>query len=412
MALLRTLIVVLGASGGVAPASAGCANARWTDAYSQERCHLSGDEAVVQCLSKSGDQCGMRMESTFNSGIGLHGMGIKAAPGPGVVTTFYLSNNGGLYDKSCSSPWVELDYEIMGNQVGPKSKIWTNMFTGACQEHWQWITLPFDVSAGYHTYAFNITHDTVSWVVDGVAYRTESIADHSDVSGSASSSSFREFVSVWGKSSSEPGEGIPEFQNALGKLDHNTHAFPLSAGFQRDVAQVGAPSPGEGASQPTTCSSGAAPWQSCRDSKCCTEGYTCFEKDAHYAQCRDSCTPGVHEDDHPGHRTPWSCAVLSPAPGSAMPPAPSPAAPAPAPAPAPAVDPTACSNGAGLWESCQHSKCCAGGSTCYEKSANYAQCRPSCTPGIHDDDEPEYQTPWSCRVLTPGGRRLGLQFLV
>jgi len=317
MAPRRAFAAVLGAC-ALGHANAGCTNAGWTDAYSPERCHVSGDKAVVQCLDKSGPQCGMRMESTFNSGMGLHSMGIKAAPGPGVVTTFYLSNNGGLYDKSCTEPWVELDYEIMGNQVGPTSRIWTNMFTGTCQEHWEWIEVPFDVSAGYHTYAFDITEDSVSWLVDGEVYRTEPIAQYTDVRGAAQSSAFREFVSVWGKSSSEPGEGIPEFQNGLGKLDDNPNNFPLLAGFERGSAEAGTPppvdggEPGEGSS-PAPCSSPTAPWGSCRQGHCCSEGYTCFEKDAHYAQCRpssDECVPGVHEDDPV--RTPWTCHELLP----------------------------------------------------------------------------------------------------
>lgn len=174
-------------------ANAGCSNSRWRDAYSQEMCREEGDAAIVQCLAKSGGQCGMRMESNFKVGMGRHDMGVKAAPGAGVATTYYLSNNGGMYDKSCTHAWVELDFEIMGNQVGPQSKIWTNMFTGTCQEHWKFITVPFDVSADYHTYSFDITDDSVSWLVDGIAYRTEAIAHHKDVQASAQSSAFGEF---------------------------------------------------------------------------------------------------------------------------------------------------------------------------------------------------------------------------
>lgn len=378
-------------------ARARCANSGWTDAYSPDRCHVNGDTAVVQCLSRSGAECGMRMESTFNSGIGLHTMGIKAAPGPGVVTTFYLSNNGGLYDKSCTNPWVELDYEIMGNQVGPQSRIWTNLFTGTCQEHWQWITVPFDASAGYHTYAFNITQDRIAWVVDGVAYRTESILHYGDVQDSAQSSAFRSFVSVWGKSSNEPGEGIPQFQDALGKLDHNTNAFPVRAGFKRDQASGAAPSPSNPAS-PGSCAHETAPWQDCHNNMCCTEGYTCFEKDFHYAQCRPSCTPGVHQDDLPQHRTPWSCAVLSSAPIATPAPSSSPVIPVPTPNPAGGLP--ACPDGPRLWGACQHSKCCADGSTCFEKDDHYAQCRNSCARGVHEDDLPGHKTPWSCAVLS------------
>jgi len=131
------------------------------------------------------------------------------------------------------------------------------------------------------------------------------------------------------------------------------------------------------------------------------DGSMCFAKDAYYAQCRPSCTPGIHEDDVPGQRTPWSCTVLSPEPSVTPATTPSPAMPVSTPVPALAVDPTTCPGGPGLWESCQDSRCCTDGSMCFEKHAYYAQCRPSCTPGIHSEEEPEQQTPWSCQVLSP-----------
>jgi len=53
-------------------------------------------------------------------------------------------------------------------------------------------------------------------------------------------------------------------------------------------------------------------WYSCKESRCCGQnGYTCYEKDRHYAQCQPTgtCMPGVHEDDH--IKTAWSCKVAS-----------------------------------------------------------------------------------------------------
>eukprot|EP00441_Pelagodinium_beii_P047572 CAMPEP_0197622608 /NCGR_PEP_ID=MMETSP1338-20131121/2841_1 /TAXON_ID=43686 ORGANISM="Pelagodinium beii, Strain RCC1491" /NCGR_SAMPLE_ID=MMETSP1338 /ASSEMBLY_ACC=CAM_ASM_000754 /LENGTH=255 /DNA_ID=CAMNT_0043192351 /DNA_START=60 /DNA_END=827 /DNA_ORIENTATION=+ len=210
-----------------------CSDANWEVAYSPEHCHVEGDSVIVSCNAASGDQCGTRMSSTFHVGRGSHAMGIKAAPGAGVATTYYLSNNGGLYDKTKTHPWVELDFEIMGHMAGPQSKIWTNMFTDTAVEHNQWITVPFDVTAGYHTYSFDITDSSISWVVDGVTYRKEDISKHPDVKAAVSDSSFQEFASVWGKSSSEPGEGIPEFQAGLSLLDHNSNSFPIFAGYKR-----------------------------------------------------------------------------------------------------------------------------------------------------------------------------------
>jgi len=51
--------------------------------------------------------------------------------------------------------------------------------------------------------------------------------------------------------------------------------------------------------------------QDCRTSGCCASpGWTCYEKNQHWGMCRPSCTPGVDPDDHPAHRTPWSCRVI------------------------------------------------------------------------------------------------------
>lgn len=52
-------------------------------------------------------------------------------------------------------------------------------------------------------------------------------------------SAFQEFASVWGKSSSEPGEGIPAFREALGLLDTNSNSFPIYAGFRRGLSVHG-----------------------------------------------------------------------------------------------------------------------------------------------------------------------------
>lgn len=49
----------------------------------------------------------------------------------------------------------------------------------------------------------------------------------------------------------------------------------------------------------------------CRASRCCsTPGWTCYEKNEHWAGCRPSCERGIHHGDAAEHRTPWSCSVL------------------------------------------------------------------------------------------------------
>merc|ERR1740129_851039 len=148
----------------------------------------------------------------------------------------------------------------------------------------------------------------------------------------------------------------------------------------------------------------------CKDSLCCADvGFVCYEKNEHYAQCHTSCTPGIHETDAPEYQTPWSCKVLSGEPVTTSSPETTPAwattelpettlppetTPLPEQPPAPACQ-------TGKYENCRESLCCAdAGFVCYEKDQHYAQCHTNCVPGIHETDAPEYQTPWSCKVLS------------
>lgn len=55
--------------------------------------------------------------------------------------------------------------------------------------------------------------------------------------------------------------------------------------------------------------------QDCRNTKCCTQpGHFCFAKDQGWAACHEQCAPGIHMDDAPKFRSPWSCELLSKAP--------------------------------------------------------------------------------------------------
>jgi len=58
-----------------------------------------------------------------------------------------------------------------------------------------------------------------------------------------------------------------------------------------------------------------------------------------------------------------------------------------------------CSN---TGENCQSTKCCNDPSlTCHEKNQWWASCKSACTPGsIDPTDPPQFQTPWSCSVLS------------
>uniref|UniRef100_A0A7S0FZA1 Hexosyltransferase n=1 Tax=Pyrodinium bahamense TaxID=73915 RepID=A0A7S0FZA1_9DINO len=58
----------------------------------------------------------------------------------------------------------------------------------------------------------------------------------------------------------------------------------------------------------------------------------------------------------------------------------------------------------GQWSDCLTSRCCSDSAfQCFEKNHNFAQCRPSCSVGIHYDDPPKYQSWWTCRIKSPLG---------
>eukprot|EP00932_Pfiesteria_piscicida_P009987 SRR837773.20831.p1 GENE.SRR837773.20831~~SRR837773.20831.p1 ORF type:complete len:412 (+),score=41.54 SRR837773.20831:35-1237(+) len=112
----------------------------------------------------------------------------------------------------------------------------------------------------------------------------------------------------------------------------------------------------------------SASWSSdCFHTKaCCEPGFTCFEKNRHWAACRRTCTP-----DWDGSNDRWSCRQLSPSGQPGQPAAGPPAAGAPAAAAPPA--------GQGCSDSGEH---CAAWATSGEcgRNAAYMQvhCRRSC----------------------------------
>lgn len=114
--------------------------------------------------------------------------------------------------------------------------------------------------------------------------------------------------------------------------------------------------------------------ENCNVTRCCIDKkLTCYEKNAEYAVCTDSCKKGVHDDDVGKWKTAWSCTPLNR---------------------------DACSTTKG---NCNVTKCCQDDTlTCHEKNAEFAKCDKACVKGKHADDEPPWNTPWSCNVLTPG----------
>lgn len=106
-------------------------------------------------------------ESTQQFTHGRFQAEIRAAPGPGLVTGFFLHR---------SSPRQEIDIEIVGSS--PR-RLLTNVFynpgdSGAALAYGYrgspfWIDLEFDATEDFHEYAIDWRPDRVTWLVDGNA---------------------------------------------------------------------------------------------------------------------------------------------------------------------------------------------------------------------------------------------------
>jgi len=115
---------------------------------------------------------------------------------------------------------------------------------------------------------------------------------------------------------------------------------------------------------------------SCLRSKCCMDaGLQCFTKDAWWAQCLPSCTPGPNVVDL-ASPAPWACKALGPrTPGEVK-------------------------NCSADGEDCSVTRCCqTGGTQCFRKNQYWSTCLPQCTPGpnLREND----WRPWSCEALGP-----------
>lgn len=140
--------------------------------------------------------------------------------------------------------------------------------------------------------------------------------------------------------------------------DKASHPVPLRILIESDLREL---RPGDN----SECSE--------RDDNCISKGccrnssLTCFAKTSDWGRCLESCTPGIHDDEAEEFREPWSCAT--------------------------AVN-FGCSREG---EDCGGTGCCYDpGATCFVKNANWSACKLSCEPGIHEDDDAEFRTPWEC----------------
>lgn len=199
--------------------------------YAPQRCTQDGGPSSpkrMTCDSRDPSRCGLRMSSKLAYGSGKFSVNMKAAPGPGTATTFYLYSFDRNNDRS--RPWNEIDMEILGKHVGrTSSQIWTNYFIGHAVQYPQFITVPFNISADFHTYDIEVSCCEIKWIVDGNTYRIESILQHEDMKSTIAAQDFQVYMSLWGQ-----GRGTGDWQE-MGFLEDNVFQFPLTGYFARVV---------------------------------------------------------------------------------------------------------------------------------------------------------------------------------
>mmetsp|Transcript_20201 Transcript_20201/g.47120 ORF Transcript_20201/g.47120 Transcript_20201/m.47120 type:complete len:624 (-) Transcript_20201:34-1905(-) len=150
----------------------------------------------------------------------------------------------------------------------------------------------------------------------------------------------------------------------------------------------------------------AGPSGNCLASRCCaTAGFSCFEKDITYAQCRAACEPGEDPHEAPRWRTPWTCNRLD---ATTKPPLTTP------PASVTMPSTLACAE-AGA--NCRSVRCCTDPAfSCFEKDLAYAECAKQCPQGrgksaagannastgtwLNATNASNENVSWTCRMLT------------
>jgi endo-1,3-1,4-beta-glycanase ExoK len=99
-------------------------------------------------------------------GYGMYEARFQAAKARGAMSGSLFIYTGPSDDQ----PWDEVDIEILGKDT---TKMQTNYYTNGVGGHETLVTLGFDSSEAFHTYAFEWTKASILWFVDGKLVHTE-----------------------------------------------------------------------------------------------------------------------------------------------------------------------------------------------------------------------------------------------
>jgi endo-1,3-1,4-beta-glycanase ExoK len=115
----------------------------------------------------------------------------RFAAGDGVISSFFLWKDG---SEKTGTFWNELDFE----KVGADCHVETNaIFGDPSASHSTKHALQADLCGVYHTYAYEWTPDTITWLVDGTAIRSETGATAQAYAENASAAGMQFHFNVW-----------------------------------------------------------------------------------------------------------------------------------------------------------------------------------------------------------------------
>lgn len=112
---------------------------------------------------------GAELQKTGFYGYGRYEVIMQAAPGSGIVSSFFTHTDANFDD-----PHDEIDIEFLGNDT---RRLHANLFVDGQTQGAIHIDLPFDAADAPHVYAFDWQPDAVHWYVDGQLLRTVSAAE-------------------------------------------------------------------------------------------------------------------------------------------------------------------------------------------------------------------------------------------
>lgn len=128
---------------------------------------VSGFLAALLCPQLCLAVGSAELYSTKSYGYGRFEARLRFAPGDGVISAFFLWKDG---SEKAGTFWNELDFE----KVGANCQIQSNAIYGnPSANHNTQHMIQGDLCGVYHTYAYEWTPDSVTWLVDGAEIRKD-----------------------------------------------------------------------------------------------------------------------------------------------------------------------------------------------------------------------------------------------